>query len=107
MRFLARYGVLIGEGAMVVYLAARIKMGKGQIGLAELRYRCSARQSEQYQKRAVQFLGRFCADAANNPPNTVAAERDQLVRHDLRPKAKSIFRCNFDQRPEQKSVLQV
>ncbi len=71
------------------------------------RLRCSPRQPEHQKEGAVQLLGRFRVDAANNPPNAVAAERDQFVCHDLRPKAKTVLRCNFDQRPEQKSVLQV
>ena len=88
---------------MVVYLMLAIKMGEGQIDL-ELPRR-SARQPQHQQKRAVQFLGRVRVNAANDPPNAVATERDQFVGHDLRPKAKTVFRCNFNQRSEQKSVL--
>jgi hypothetical protein len=33
-------------------------------------------QSEDQKERAVQLFGRFRVDAANNPPNAVAAERD-------------------------------
>ena len=36
-------------------------------------------QSEEQKERAVQLFGRFRVDAANNPPNAVAAERDQFV----------------------------
>jgi hypothetical protein len=62
-------------------------------------------QSEDQKERAVQLFGRFRVDAANNPPNAIAAERDQFVCHDLRPKAKTVLGCNFDQRSERKSVL--
>ena len=62
-------------------------------------------QSEDQEERAVQLFGRFRIDAANNLPNAVAAERDQFVCHDLRPKAKAVPGCNFDQRAERKSVL--
>jgi hypothetical protein len=107
MRFLALFGFLAGEGAMVIYLAARIKMGKG-IGEAQMRaVSSSPRQAENQKKRPVQLFGRFRVDTTNHPPNAVAAEGDQFVGHDLRPKAKTVFRRSFDQRPEQKSVLQV
>ena len=62
-------------------------------------------QSEDQEERAVQLFGRFRVDAANNPPDAVAAERDQFVCHDLRSKAKTVPGCNFDQRAERKSVL--
>ena len=92
---------------MVIYLAAPIKMG----GAWEKRRRrtiaASPRQPEYQKERAVQLFGRFHVDAANNPPNAVAAERDQFIRHDLRPETKTVLRRNLDQRPEQKSVLQV
>jgi hypothetical protein len=88
---------------MVVYLALAIKMGEEQIE-PELPHH-SARQPQHQQKRTVQLLGRFRVDAANNPPNAIATERDQFVGHDLRPEAKTVFRCNFNQRSEQKSVL--
>jgi hypothetical protein len=91
---------------MVVYLTLVIKMGRGPIDLAGLPSR-SARQSQHQQKGAVQFLGRFRVNAADNPAYAIATERDQFVGHDLRPKAKTVFRCNFNQRSEQKSVLQV
>src|SRR5260370_37500527 len=67
----------------------------------------SPRQAEEQKERAVQLFGRFRVDAANNPPNAVAAERDQFIRHDLRPETKTVLWRNLDQRPEQKAVLQV
>jgi hypothetical protein len=65
----------------------------------------SPRQAEEQKERAVQLFGRFRVDAANNPPNAVAAERDQFICHDLRPKAKTVRGRNFDQRSERKSIL--
>jgi hypothetical protein len=107
MRFLALFGVLIGDRGMVVHLGLRIKMGReGWIDGAAWPL-CSARQPQQHQKRTVQLLGRLSVDAANNPPNAVAAERKQFVCHDLRSKAKTILGCHFDHRAEWKSVLQV
>jgi hypothetical protein len=91
---------------MVIYSPPPIKMGGGWLG----RGRASAsspRQAEEQKERAVQLFGRFHVDAANNPPNAVAAERDQFVCHDLRPKAKAVPGCNFDQRAERKSVLEI
>jgi hypothetical protein len=100
-------GFVIGEAAMVIYSAQPIKMGRGK-GEARMRSAASSpRQAEDQKERAVQLFGRFSVDAANNPPNAVAAERDQFVCHDLRPKAKSVLGCNFDQRSERKSVLQI
>jgi hypothetical protein len=90
---------------MVVYLTLEGKIGTGQIDL-ELPRR-SARQSQHQQKRAVQFLRCFRVDAANNPPDVIATERDKPICHDLRPKAKAILRRDFDQRSERKSLLQV
>jgi hypothetical protein len=104
MRFLALFGVLIGEGAMVIYSTPPIKMVRVWLG----RGRASAsspRQPEHQKKRAIQLFGRFRVDAANNPPDAVAAERDQFVCHDLRSKAKTVPGCNFNQRAERKSVL--
>jgi len=106
IRFLALFGVLIGEAAMVIYSPPPIKMG----GAWEKRGRASAsspRQAEDQKERAIQLFRRFHVDAANNPSNAVAAERDQFIRHDLRPETKTGLRRNLDQRPEQKSVLQV
>ncbi len=60
----------------------------------------SLRQPEDQKERAVELLGRFSVDAANNPPNAITAKRDQFICHDLRPKAKTAFRCNLDQRSE-------
>src|SRR5258708_2556625 len=77
-------------------------------GVWERRGRASAsspRQAEDQKKRAVQLFGRFRVDAANNPPNAVAAERDQFIRHDLRPETKTVFLRHFDQRSEPKPVL--
>jgi hypothetical protein len=90
MRLLALW-VLIGGAAMVIYSSSSIKMGFGNTSAAR-----SLRQSEQQKERAVELLGRFSVDAANNPPNAVAAECDQFICHDLRPKAKTVFRCNLD-----------
>ncbi len=56
----------------------------------------SARKPEHQQECAVQLFGRFRVDAANDPSNTVAAQRDQLIRHDLRPKAETVLGSNFD-----------
>ena len=67
----------------------------------------SPRQAEDKKKRAVQLFRRFCVDAANHTSDAVTAQRDHLVCHDLRSKAKTVPRRNFDQRPEQKSILQV
>ncbi len=89
---------------MVIYLAPPIKMGRVWLG----RGRASAsspRQAEDKKKGAIQLFGRFRVDAANNPPDAVAAERDQFVCHDLRSKAKTVPGGNFDQRAERKSVL--
>jgi hypothetical protein len=107
MRFLALFGVLIGEGAMVIYLAAPIKMGRAWEKRRRRTIAASPRQPEYQKERAVQLFGRFHVDAANNPPNAVAPERDQFVCHDLRSKAKTVPGGNLDQRPEQKSVLQL
>jgi hypothetical protein len=104
MRFLALFGVLIGDGAMVIYSPPPIKMGKGW-SRADDDDILSPRQPEHEKERAIQLLGRVRVDAADNPPDAVAAERDQFVCHDLRPKAKTVLRCNFDQRSERKSVL--
>ena len=89
---------------MVIHPGRRIKMGGG--GSGESRG-ASPGEAEDQKKRAIQLFRRFRVDAANNPPNAVAAERDQFVCHDLRPKAKTVLRRNFDHRPERKSVLQV
>ena len=89
---------------MVIYSPPPIKMG----GAWEKRGRASAsspRQAEDQKERAIQLFRRFRVDAANNPPNAVAAERDQFVCHDLRSKAKTVPGGNFDQRAERKSVL--
>lgn len=67
----------------------------------------SPRKSKDQQERAVEFFGCFGVDTPDDPPNTVTAERDQFVRHDLRPQAKTVLRCGFDQRPEQEPVLQI
>jgi hypothetical protein len=83
MRLLARSGCLFGGAAMVIHSPPSIKMGFGNTSAAR-----SLRQSEQ-KERAVELLGRFSVDAANNPPNAVAAECDQFICHDLRPKAKA------------------
>jgi hypothetical protein len=90
---------LIGGGAMVVHLPPPIKMGGGMAASPLWR------QAEDQKERAVQLFGRFRVDAANNPPNAVAAERDQFVCHDLRPEPKTVLGCDFDQRSERKSVL--
>jgi hypothetical protein len=58
--------------------------------------RPSSRQTKDQEERAVEVFGRLCVDAANHPSNPVTAERDQFVCHDLRPKAKTIFRRCFD-----------
>jgi hypothetical protein len=106
MRFLAPFlGFLAGEAAMVIHLVARIKMGEGVTEARMPAGALSPRQAEHQKERAVQLFGRFRVDAANNPPDAVAAERDQLVCHDLRSKAKTVLGCNFDQRSEQKPVL--
>ena len=90
---------------MVIYSAQPSKMGRGR-GEARMRSAApSPRQAEDQKERAVQLFGRFSVDAANNPPNAVAAERDQFVCHDLRPKAKAVCRCSFNQRPERKPGL--
>jgi len=60
----------------------------------------SSRQPEDQKQRAVELFGCFSVDAADNPPNAVAAERDQFIGHDLRPKAKTVSRRNLDQRSE-------
>jgi hypothetical protein len=84
---------------MVIYSASPIKMGgagEGQMPVTA----ASLRQPKQQKERAVKLLGRPGVDVANNPPDAVTAERDQFIGHDLRPKAKTGFRCNFDQRSE-------
>jgi hypothetical protein len=92
---------------MVAHPPRRIKVGRG-LGAAQIRAAPpSPRQPKHQQKRAVQLFGRFRIDAANNPPNALATERKQFVRHDLRPDAKTVFWGNFDHRSERKSVLQV
>jgi hypothetical protein len=75
LRFLALFGFLVGEGAMVVYSRRRIKMG----GMGGARMRSAAPsplKAEDQKERAVQSFGRFRVDAANNPPNAAAADRD-------------------------------
>jgi hypothetical protein len=106
MRFLALFGVLIGDGAMVIYSPPPIKMGRAW-SRADAGDILSPRQPEHQQERAVQLFGRFRVDAANDPPNAVAAKRDQSVRHDPRPQAKTVFRRNVDQRSERKFVLRI
>jgi hypothetical protein len=90
---------------MVIYSLPPIKMGRGVREVQMPTIFSSSRQPEHHKERAVQLFGRFHVDAANNPPNAVAAERDQFVCHDLRPKAKTVRGRNFDQRSERKSVL--
>jgi len=105
LRFLALFGVL--------WLAKlqwwSIRGGGSRWGKeCERRIRGAAlspRQTENQKERAVELFGRFCVDAANNPPNAVAAERDQFICHDLGPKAKTVRGRNFDQRSQRKSVL--
>jgi hypothetical protein len=89
---------------MVIHPGLRIKMG-GAITVESRRL--SPGEPEDQKKRTVQLFRRFRVDTADHPPNAVAAEGDQLVCHDLRPKAKTVPRRNFDHRPERKSVLQV
>jgi hypothetical protein len=84
---------------MVIYSPPSIKMGGDAIGQMPITA-ASLRQPEHQKKRAVELLGCLSVDAANNPPNAVTAECDQFIRHDLRPKAKTVFRCNPDQRSE-------
>jgi hypothetical protein len=84
---------------MVIYSPPSIKMGGDAIGQMPITA-ASLRQPEHQKKRAVELLGCLSVDAANNPPNAVTAECDQFIRHDLRPKAKTVFRCNLDQRSE-------
>ena len=43
----------------------------------------SPSQAEDKKVCAVQLFGRVRVDAANNPPNAVATERDQFICHDL------------------------
>jgi hypothetical protein len=64
-------------------------------------------QPEDKKERAVKFFRRFSIDAADHPSNAVTTEYDQFISHDLRPEAKPVLRCGFDQRSEQKPVLQV
>jgi hypothetical protein len=61
---------------MVIYSPPPIKMGRGHGRGADAPRASSPRQPEDKKERAVQLFGRFHVDAANNPPNAVAAERD-------------------------------
>ena len=79
---------------MLVHLAARIKMGVGDVPAPAANR--SPGQAEHQKERAVELFGCFRVDAADHPPNPVTTERDQFVRHDLRPKAKTVLWCGFD-----------
>jgi hypothetical protein len=97
MPLLALSGVLVSGTAMVIYSPPSIKMGFGGINTNATSL---LRQPEDQKERAVELFGRFSVDVANNPSNAVTAERDQFIGHDLRPEAKTVFRCNFNQRSE-------
>lgn len=89
---------------MVAYPPPQGKMGlRGKPRQAVLLPRQPANQ----QKCTVQLFGRVRVDAANNPPNAVATERDQFICHDLRSKAKAVLGGDLDDRSERKPVLQV
>src|SRR6266513_846288 len=82
MRFLARFGVLIGEGAMVIYSPPPIKMG----GAWEKRGRASAsspRQAEDQKERAIQSFASVRIERSYNSPDPIAAKRIKLIGHDL------------------------
>ena len=74
---------------------------------ASLSHSLSARQPEHQKESAVELFGCIGVDSANNPPNAVAAECDQLICHDLRSETKAVFGRDLDYRSERKSVLQV
>jgi len=67
----------------------------------------STRQAENQKQRPIQLFGCFRVDAADHPPDTVAAQRDQFIRHDLRPKTQAVLGGDLDYRPEREFVLQV
>jgi hypothetical protein len=93
---------------MVIHPPRRIKMGEGRMWKPQLHASAlSPGKAEDQKECTVQLFGRFRVDAANNPPNAVATKRNQLVSHDLRSKAKTVLRCNFDQRPQRKSILHI
>jgi hypothetical protein len=68
---------------MVAHPRLPIKTGRRMDQADAGPWRFSARQAEHQKECAVQLLGRFRVDATNHPPNAVAAQRDQLVCHDL------------------------
>jgi hypothetical protein len=105
LRFLALFGFLVGEGAMVVYSRRRIKMGRAW-------ERCeraapSPRKAKDHEQRTIKVFGCFGIDMTDDAPNPVTAESDHLVRHNLRAKAKAVCRLGFDNRPERQPLLKV
>ena len=74
---------------MVVYLPPPIKMGRGMAEAHMLATSSSPRQPEHHKQRAIEVLGCFAINMADDAPNPVMAEGDHLVRHDLRAKAKA------------------
>jgi hypothetical protein len=65
------------------------------------------REAEYDKQGAIQLLGRYRVDAADDSTNTVAAERQHLVRHDLRAQAKAVHWGDIDHRPEVQTGLNV
>src|SRR5260221_1701741 len=64
----------------------RSRWGKG-IGEAQAHAAASSlREPEHHKQRAIEVLGCFPANMADDASNPVVAERDHLVRHDLRAK---------------------
>ena len=90
---------------MVIYLAAPIKMGGG---MAEARSAsASPGQPEYYQECAIEVLRSFPVNVADDAPDPVMAERDHLVRHNLRAEAKAVRWFGFDNRSERQPLLKV
>jgi hypothetical protein len=90
MRFLALFGVLIGEGAMMVHPQPPIKMGREITAVRMPAVFSSPRQPEHDEQCAIEVFGCFPINMADDAPNPVLAEGDHLVRHNLRAKAKAV-----------------
>ena len=67
----------------------------------------SPRQTEYDEQCTVELVGCSGIDLANDAPNPITPQRDHLVRHDLRAKAKSVRRSSFNNRSERQLFLNV
>jgi len=74
---------------MLVHLAARIKMGAGDVP-APAAYR-SPGQAEHQKERAIQSFASVRIERSYNSPNPIAAKRIQLIGHDLRADKQAVL----------------